>query len=179
MNVYLRYFDDETLVSTFEEALDFLHSLKEINVDEFLENDLRKYMESNVVYPKHFKVSNRCHFIAIKSQAATMAEFKRAGTAQHDINAEKAALEEQKESFMRLNPGWYEASVLFRRVILNPEKQKSQYVDSTFRAKVKANSIQHCYERVIEHLKGRADIDNRSQFPSIKSRNFSCNFLSE
>ncbi|CDA95527.1 putative uncharacterized protein [Prevotella sp. CAG:1320] len=32
MNLYLRYFDQETFVSSVEEALDFLRSIPEINL---------------------------------------------------------------------------------------------------------------------------------------------------
>ena len=34
-----------------------------------------------------------------------------------------------------------------------------------------------CYERIVEHLRNRQDVDMRSQFPSAKGRNFSFVYL--
>ena len=34
MNLYLRYFDNETLVHSVEEAIDFLSSISDINMTE-------------------------------------------------------------------------------------------------------------------------------------------------
>ena len=52
MNLYLRYFDKETLVSNADQAIDFLHSIQDIEVTPDLENDVREYAESEVFYPK-------------------------------------------------------------------------------------------------------------------------------
>ena len=41
MNLYLRYFDHETLVSNADEAVDFLRSLQEIKVTPELVEDIR------------------------------------------------------------------------------------------------------------------------------------------
>ena len=76
-------------------------------------------------------------------------------------------------------PGWYDASLTFKRVISIPQTSKFQYRDATFRARVRAESIQDCYNRILDHLRSRHDIDPRSQFPSIKGRNFVCEFLGE
>lgn len=51
MNLYLRYFDKETLVSNVEEALDFLHSIPEIELTPELEADIRDYVASDVFIP--------------------------------------------------------------------------------------------------------------------------------
>lgn len=56
MNLYLRYFDKETLVSNVDEALDFLRSIDEIRVTPELEADLRDYAQSDVFFPKRYKV---------------------------------------------------------------------------------------------------------------------------
>ena len=48
MNLYLRYFDRETLVSTVDDAIDFLRSIDEIEVDPELEADIREYVASDV-----------------------------------------------------------------------------------------------------------------------------------
>ena len=44
MNIYLRYFDNEILVSTPDEAIDFLRSIDEIGMDDNLERDVRTYL---------------------------------------------------------------------------------------------------------------------------------------
>ena len=67
MNLYLRYFDNEILVSTVDEALDFLNSIPDIDMDEDMEADIRDYVASNVFYPKRYKVRSRVYFIIIKS----------------------------------------------------------------------------------------------------------------
>lgn len=177
MNIYLRYYDNEILVETVEEALDYLSTIPEITVDEFMEKDLRKYMASSASYAKHVKVSNRSYFIIIKTQATTMQAFKEAGTTRRDQQDSKVEEDEQRAYIQQERQGWYEASMMFRRVVTHPVTGKSQYVDTTFRARVWANSVQHCYERVLDHLKGRDDIDSRSQYPSVKNRNFECNFV--
>ena len=51
MKLYLRYFDQETLVSNVEEALDFLVSIPEIGLNQDLEADIRDY-------DKYFKKDN-------------------------------------------------------------------------------------------------------------------------
>ena len=59
MNLYLRYFDKETLVDNVEKALDFLQSIPEIGMNIELENDIRDYVASDVYYPKRYKVRPR------------------------------------------------------------------------------------------------------------------------
>lgn len=43
MNLYIRYFNNETLVDSVDEALKFLRSIPEINITPELESDLREY----------------------------------------------------------------------------------------------------------------------------------------
>ena len=76
MNLYLRYFDRETLVSTVDEAIDFLKSIDEIEMTPDLEADIRDYVASDVFYPKRYKIHPRVYFIIIKTEAATMQDFK-------------------------------------------------------------------------------------------------------
>ena len=72
MNLYLRYFDRETLVSTVDEAIDFLKSIDEIEMTPELEADVRDYAVSDVFYPKRYKIHPRVYFIVNKTEAATM-----------------------------------------------------------------------------------------------------------
>ena len=177
MNLYIRYFDEETLVYSVEEALDFLASLGDVEVNDSIRLELERFMSSTAMFPKHIKVSQRSFFIVIKTTAATMEEFKAKGASQN--KTEKAAQKEALANYSLPQPGWYAAKITFKRVILAAETQKCHYVDTPFVCKVKAESVQECYDKVLAHLRGRQDIDPRSQYPSIKSQNFEFNFLGE
>lgn len=72
-------------------------------------------------------------------------------------------------------PGWYEGSLDFKRVVMVPATGKFEYRDTHFVADVKAMSGIDCYERIVEHLRGR--VDSRSQFPSAKGKNFQFRYL--
>jgi hypothetical protein len=52
-------------------------------------------------------------------------------------------------------------------------------VEETFEAEMLAQSQRQCFEVVMEHLKNHPDVDPRSQYPSIRSSNFSATLLSE
>ena len=54
---------------------------------------------------------------------------------------------------------------------------KFQYQDTRFKARCKAHNMQECYERIVDHLRSRQDVDPRSQFPSVKGKNFSCSYI--
>ena len=172
MNLYLRYFDNETLVYNVEEAVDFLKSIPEIGMTPELEADVRDYIGSDVFYPKRYKVRPRVYFIIIKTEAATMMDFKQKkalrsnapeGEHRATVAPAVARLSEKRE-------GWYEASLTFKRVVLIPSTGKHEYRDTQFVANVKAFSGQDAYNRVVEHLRER--VDSRSQFPSAKGKNF-------
>lgn len=175
MNLYLRYFDRETLVSTVDEAIDFLSSIEEIGMDPMLEADIREYAASDVFYPKRYKIHPRVYFIIIKTEAQTMQDFKDK-KAVHPVA--EAAPKAPAPALARLNevrPGWYEGVIDFKRVLLVPGTGKFQYRDTRFAARVKANSGMECYERIVDHLRER--VDDRSQFPSAKGKNFKFRYL--
>ena len=65
MNLYLRYFDKETLVTNVDDAITFLRSIQEIGMNPGLEADIRDYAASDVYYPKRYKVRQRVYFIKI------------------------------------------------------------------------------------------------------------------
>lgn len=173
MNLYIRFFESEVLVSSVQEAFDFLQSLPSVDLDEFLMNDIKAFYESNNMYPKRYKVHGRSYFIVIKTTATSLEEFKANGNMGRDEEVEKASAD-KRDVFAENLPGWYDGSILFKRVIPIPETQKFQYVDTRFVARVKAHSKQECYNRILDHLRTRQDVDPRSQFPSIKGRNFEC-----
>ena len=100
MNLYLRYFDNEVLVSTVDEAIDFLSSIPEIKMTPDLENDIREYVAADAYYPKRYKVRPRVYFIIIKTEAACMADFK-AKKALRTVSPDVAHLENQESDNAR------------------------------------------------------------------------------
>ena len=82
------------------------------------------------------------------------------------------------QAMLKLNvqrPGWYEGTLNFKRVQMSPGTGKFQYRDTIFVAQVKAMSPQDCYNRIVEHLRSR--VDERSQFPSPKGKNYTYRYL--
>lgn len=187
MNIYVRYFDYETVTHSLDELIDFLASLNEIAVDTELVEELSAYINSDIPYPKRCKVRPRVYFILIKTTANNLEEFKAnrkgdgtdtsaAAYYQHDVSSRK---EGRMQLIQEPNEGWYLGRLNFKRVLLIPGTTKFQYRDTIFSAYVKAESAQHCYNRIVEHLKNRQDVDPRSQFPSVKGSNFNYEFLGE
>ena len=177
MNLYLRYFNRETLVTSVDEAIDFLKSIDEIAMNPMLEADIREYAASDVFYPKRYKVRPRVYFIVIKTEAATMLDFKEKKALRgNPVAGEKGRV--ASPTMMKLNEereGWYEGTIDFKRVQLVPGTGKFQYRDTHFVAQVKAISGIDCYNRIVEHLRQR--VDERSQFPSAKGKNFHFRYL--
>lgn len=179
MNIYVRYFTEETLVSTIDQVIKFLESIPEIEMDDYLRGEVVDYVASDMPYPKRIKVHQRAYFILIKTDAATLEEFKQRG------ENEPADIEEIREDAKDMLqralyeelPGWYQGTILFKRVISIPSTGKFAYEDTEFVAQVKAHCIQECYDRIVDYLQNREDIDERSQFPSIKGKNFFCEYL--
>ncbi len=181
MNLYIRYFDYETLTTSFDQAFDFLYSIDEIGMNPRIEQDIREYMSSNVLFPKRYKVRSKVYFIMIKTTARTMEEFKNHKKGQ-DGGEEfvSVAKQQQNEIMQQINEerfGWYEGLVDFKRVIVNPNTGKCVYIDTRFIAQCKAMSAADCYNRIVDHLQQR--VDSRSQFPSVKGKNFQYRFLGD
>ena len=186
MNLYLRFFNDEVLVETAQQAIDFLRSLPDLNVSDALCADLVHYAESKNRFPKRFKIGSKLYFIVIKTTAKTMEEFKAYVPTTTNVVAEdgEQAQEDEVKTEVRIDyeteqPGWYHLTMRFKRVILDEESVKCSYVDTDFEVKLKAESVQDSYNRVVDHLRNRFDVDERSQFPSIRGRNFKAEFLGE
>lgn len=175
-NLYVRYFDQDLLAMSVEEVVEFLSSIPDIRITPELVEDIRNYAESDMPYPKRYKVRPRVYFILIKTKAATMAEFKankRTFSSAVPTDNEMTGKKEVKISQLAMeNPGWYKGVITFKRVIQIPGTMKFQYQDTRFSAYVKAESGQDCYNRIVDHLKNRQDVDLRSQFPSARGANF-------
>ncbi|MBR4573009.1 MAG: hypothetical protein IKO28_06300 [Prevotella sp.] len=177
MNYYLRYFDDETLVYSVDDAIAFLASISEINLTPELEAEVREYLESDVMYPKRYKVRPRIYFIIIKTEAQSMQDFKDKKALRKDLNASGGSHQSPEQiKLMEEHYGWYEGRVDFKRVVVN-HIGKCEYRDTAFTARCIAESPMDCYNRIIDHLKSR--VDERSQFPSPKGKNYNYTFLGE
>ena len=181
MNLYLRYFDNEILVHNVDDAIDFLRSIPEIGMNANIENDIRDYVASDVFYPKRYKVRQRVYFIIIKTTAATMLDFKQK-KALHTMPQQNTPVMDKRDLttnvITRLNeerPGWYEGALDFKRVVMIPATGKHEYRDTHFVVQCKAMSGIDCYNRIVDHLRGR--VDTRSQFPSAKGKNFHFKYL--
>ena len=175
MNLYLRYFDKEILVDNVDDAISFLYGIGEIEMNPVLENDIRNYVDSDVYYPKRYKVRPRVYFIIIKTEAATMQDFKEkralhSGPTNTDRTVSPMIAQLNEENY-----GWYEGVLDFKRVLQIPTTGKFQYKDTHFVARCKAHSGQDCYNRIVEYLRER--VDARSQFPSVKGKNYRFCFL--
>lgn len=199
MNIYARYFNQDTLVHNFEELMQFLSSIPEIPITSRMESDVHAYVESENPYPKRYKIRPRVYFILIKTNAETMEEFKthrKDERGNFNDNEEFRGNDmESRDSEMRrpipvINKreikaaqlaeeryGWYLGTIVFKRVLQIAGTTKFRYHDTTFQAYVKAHSGAECYNRLIEHLKNRTEIDPRSQFPSAKGSSFSFEFV--
>ena len=175
MNIYARYFDQDILVHSIDELIDFLSSIPDIQVTQDLVEDITDYLEGDMPYPKRYKIRPRVYFILIKTTANSLEEFK-ANKKQNSAAAAENEAPNKKEVrtnlLLEVIPGWYKGTITFKRVILIPGTNKFQYQDTTFSALAKAESGQDCYNRIIDHLKNRQDVDLRSQFPSAKGNNY-------
>jgi Ulp1 family protease len=187
MNLYVRYFAHETFVNTADEAVSFLEAIPEIKVDQNMVSRIKTFADGPSIYPYHLKVSFNNYVIIIKSEANSMEEFKELQQQKEMQKGEPIPVlsqnQERKKTIQEIlnepRPGWYEASLNFKRVVLIPETSKFQYKDTLFRVKCKAQSPIDCYNRIVDHLRNRQDVDPRSQFPSSKSTNFQFKYLEE
>jgi len=178
MNLYLRYFDRETLVNNVDDAIAFLASIDEIGMNSNLERDIRDYVASDVYYPKRYKIRPRIYFIIIKTEAATMLDFKQKKALRTSSQRQGDQRDVATTTLTHLNEeraGWYEGTLDFKRVVLVPITGKHEYRDTHFVANCKAMSGIDCYHRIVEYLRGR--VDGRSQFPSAKGKNFKFKYL--
>lgn len=181
MNIYARFFDHETVVPNVEQLMDFFSTLPEIHVTPQMEEDIRAYVDSDMPYPKRYKISPRIYFILIKTTAQTLEEFKAHKKSPSPMKAaDNEAMGRKNMKTMALaemNRGWYRGSITFKRVLQIPGTGKYQYQDTSFEALVLCNTGQECYNRIVAYLKNRTDVDMRSQFPSAKGASFDFEYL--
>lgn len=144
-----------------------------------IENDVRAYAESDVFYPKRYKIRSHVYFIVIKTMAQTMLDFKQKKAVHSSLSKQMADKNNMGDMVInRLNEirlGWYEGELDFKRVVVIPSTGKHEYRDTKFVAQCKAESGIECYSRIVDYLRTR--VDNRSQFPSAKGKNFRFKYL--
>ena len=182
MNLYVRYFDHETLATNMDEVVSFLNSINEIKVDDNVVSRIMSFVETEGEYPFRLKVSYSNYVLFLKTEAKDLNEFKYLEKLRKEQRLDgRMLMSERKRTQMEIlnepHIGWYDASLTFKRVVQNPETGKCKYVDTRFRVRLIAESAMLCYNRIVEQLKNRQDVDQRSQFPSAKSNSFEYEFL--
>ncbi len=180
MNLYIRYFNYETLVNNVEDALRFLSSIPEIDISADLEADIRAYAANDMFYPKRYKIRPRVYFIIIKTTATTMAEFKQ----KKAVNPVEGHKHQQQPPTPQVNKivllneareGWYEGQLDFKRMAQKVHSSKLEYRDTHVEYRLKALSGIDCYNRIVDYL--RTKVNPRSQFPSAKGSSFKFRYL--
>ncbi len=184
MNLYVRFFDKEALVPDEEAVLDFLATIPQIRMESISEKKLHKYLEGDSRYPFKGKIDDRNYYLVIKTEEPTLEAFQVAQQAinQHPVGSMRKVEThpESREGMLNMERyGWYEAGLIFKRAMPGDENRKFAYVDTPFRARLKAYSGIDCYNRIVAHLKARPEVDPRSQYPSVKGKNFDFRFVAE
>lgn len=183
MNIYARYFDQETVASSFEELMSFLSSIPEISVTPELLDDVKAYIDSPLPYPKRYKLRPRVYFILIKTTANNLREFKSRRNQENSntpqFTTAHSPKEERISQLTAKKEGWYKVSLCIKRMVFIKEIQKYQYQDNTIKAYIKAASPMACYNRLLTYFRTRKDIDPRSQIPSAKSDKFNFSYVGE
>ena len=183
MNIYARYFDQETVASSFEELITFLTAIPEINVTTELLDNVKAYVDSPLPYPKRYKLRPLVYFILIKTNARNIQEFKNKrhkddSAPQHNTTAQTFR-EDRTSQLTENKPGWYKVALCIKRMVFIKEIQKFQYQDNTIKAYINAGSPMECYHRLTDYFKTRKDIDTRSQIPSAKSDSFKFQYVGD
>ena len=184
MNLYVRYFDHEFLAKSVDEAIVFLRSIPEIKLESNAASRISTFLNSSNIYPFRLKVSYSNYVLFLKTESENLEQFREEEAMRKEQKQDRVStMAERKKSILdALNEehiGWWEAGLTFKRVLIIPETGKCKYVDTPFRVRLKAVSAIDAYNRIVDHLKSRPEIDSRSQFPSAKSEKFEYQFIGE
>ncbi|MDE5549905.1 MAG: hypothetical protein K2I99_00905 [Bacteroidaceae bacterium] len=182
MNLYVRYFDHETLATSVDEAMAFLQTIEEIKIESNAANRIAAFLHSSNLFPFRLKVSYSNYVLFLKTDAETLEQFKKDEIRRKEQKAERVSpISERKKNLLdTLNEekaGWWDTVLTFKRVITTPETGKCRYIDTRFHVRQHALSAMDAYNRLIKHLQDRADVDPRSQLPSAKSDKFEYTYL--
>ena len=184
MNLYVRYFDHEYLAKSVDDALEFLSSIPEIKLESNAASRITTFLNSSNLYPFRLKVSYSNYVLFLKTEAENLEQFKEEEALRKEQKIDRVStMAERKKSIIDAlneeNIGWWEAGLTFKRVLIIPETGKCKYGDTPFRVRLKAVSAIDAYNRIVDHLKSRPEVDPRSQFPSAKSEKFEYQFIGE
>ena len=184
MNLYVRYFDHEYLAKSVDDALEFLSSIPEIKLESNAASRITTFLNSSNLYPFRLKVSYSNYVLFLKTEAENLEQFKEEEALRKEQKIDRVStMAERKKSIIDAlneeNIGWWEAGLTFKRVLIIPETGKCKYVDTPFRVRLKAVSAIDAYNRIVDHLKSRPEVDPRSQFTSAKSEKFEYQFIGE
>lgn len=201
MNYYIRFFDKDVLVSSYEEAYDFLASIPQIKMDDVRGDILKKFIEGPSKFPLRLKVTPKVYALVLKTDETDIDKLRGGNSNERHLTAPMPdesefgnhrpadmavpPIDEWKrrtyDRMMQLNdevPGIYEGCLIFKRVVpIEENSMKVCYKDTRFTARMRAFSGLDCYNQIVEHLKGRQDVDPRSQYPSAKSSKFDFKLL--
>lgn len=183
MNLFIRYFNYETLAHNVDEAMAFLTSIGEIKTDGNVQDKVSDFYNSPNTYPFRLKVSYSNYVLFLKTDANTVEEFHQLEQEHKAVKTDGKAVTNADKKRMELEAlseprrGWYEATIVFKRVVVDNVTSKCHYIDTPFAVRCKAESAMDCYTRVLEHLKTRPELDPRCQFPGVRSSNFTYKFI--
>lgn len=129
MNIYARYFDQDTLVYSFDELMDFLSSIPDIRITPELVEDVRNYVESDMPYPKRYKIRPRVYFILIKTTAESLSAFKANRKNPQEQTTSDNEPFNKKEirigQLMEERKGWYKGTIIFKGSSLYQRRKNS------------------------------------------------------
>lgn len=177
-NLFIRYFAHETVAQNIDEVISFLLSIGEFPVDNTVGPRIQNYWNSDNVHPFRLKVNYSNYVLFLKTTATSTEqfhEFEQQREGNPDQKVFQSAIDRKRQIMEALNevsPGWYEATLLFKRVLVDPYTMKCSYIDTPFTVRCKAESPIDCYTRMTDYIDSRSDIDKRSQIPSAKSSSF-------
>ncbi len=166
-----------------DEVAVFLATLHDVKIADDALSRVNVYYTSNNQYPLRLKVNYTNYVLFLKTEASDLEEFKRMEQLRNEQKEAGSYAQEKKKSALEImaepKPGWYEASITFKRVVPIIDTNKFQYCDTRFTVRLKADSPLDGYNRIVSHLRNRPDVDSRSQFPSAKSANYTYKYLGE
>lgn len=173
MNIYIRYFDDEALCHNMLEIREYLDSIAEIEVTPKMLDEIAAYAESDILFPKRYKVTSRNYFIMIKTELESLADFHANAKEKRDSTSEAPG--RSNSVYDQVHEGWYQCEKRFKRVVpvsIEGETPKYEYIETSIEALVYGATPRECHDLLVEHLKEREDLDARCQYPSLKESNF-------
>ena len=143
MNLYIRYFEQDALATNMDEVVAFLETVKDLKLTGDVINRVNSFYTSTNQYPYRLKVGYSNYILFLKTEAQTLEEFKEMERLRNEQKSAGTYVPEKKKSVLEImgeeNPGWYDAVLVFKRVVPIKDTNKFQYLDTRFHAKLKAH----------------------------------------